>query len=140
MSTFGFGMGNYNEVMLEKLGNKGNGSYAYIDSIEQARRAFVANLTGTLQTIAHDAKIQVDFNPDVVSRYRLLGYEDRDVADTDFRNDRVDGGEVGAGQRVTGLYEITRTPDAHGRLAPCTSATRCPRPVAWARASAGPDQ
>jgi Ca-activated chloride channel family protein len=117
LSAFGFGMGNYNDVMLEKLGDKGNGSYAYIDSLDAARRVFVQNLTGTLQTIARDAKIQVDFNPDVVSRYRLLGYEDRDVADQDFRNDRVDGGEVGAGQSVTALYEITRKPGAAGPVA-----------------------
>ena len=117
LSTFGFGMGNYNDVMLEKLGNRGNGSYAYIDTLQQARRVFVDNLTGTLQTIARDAKIQVDFNPGAVARYRLLGYEDRDVADNDFRNDRVDGGEVGAGQSVTALYEITRKGDAQGRVA-----------------------
>jgi Ca-activated chloride channel family protein len=117
LSAFGFGMGNYNDVMLEKLGDKGNGSYAYIDSLDAARRVFVQNLTGTLQTVARDAKIQVDFNPDVVSRYRLLGYEDRDVADKDFRNDRVDGGEVGAGQSVTALYEITRKPGARGTAA-----------------------
>jgi Ca-activated chloride channel family protein len=116
LSAFGFGMGNYNDVMLEKLGDKGNGSYAYVDTLDSARRVFVQNLTGTLQTIARDAKIQVDFNPDVVSRYRLLGYENRDVADKDFRNDRVDGGEVGAGQSVTALYEITRKPGAQGGL------------------------
>jgi Ca-activated chloride channel family protein len=108
LSVFGFGMGNYNDAMLEKLGDRGNGSYAYIDSIDAARRVFVERLTGTLQTVGRDAKIQVDFNPDVVERYRLLGYEDRHVADKDFRNDKVDGGEVGAGQSVTALYEVTR--------------------------------
>jgi Ca-activated chloride channel family protein len=117
LSVFGFGMGNYNDVILEQLGDKGNGSYAYIDSVEAARRVFVQNLVGTLQTVARDAKIQVDFNPDVISRYRLLGYEDRDVADTDFRNDKVDGGEVGAGQSVTALYEVTRKPGAQGTAA-----------------------
>lgn len=116
LSVFGFGMGNYNDVILEKLANKGNGSYAYLDSVEQARRVFVQNLTGTLQTIGRDAKIQVDFNPDVVSRYRLLGYENRDVADNDFRNDKVDGGEVGSGQSVTALYEITRKPGTSGNI------------------------
>jgi len=77
-----------------------------VDSLDQARRVFVDNLTGTLQVIAKDAKIQVNFNPEVVRRYRLLGYENRRVADQDFRNDSVDGGEVGAGHSVTALYEI----------------------------------
>jgi Ca-activated chloride channel homolog len=113
-------MGNFNDVLLEQLADKGNGSYGYIDSVEEARRVFVQNLTGTLQTIARDAKIQVDFNPEVVSRYRLIGYENRDVADKDFRNDRVDGGEVGAGQSVTALYEVTRKPGSTGNPATLT--------------------
>ncbi len=106
LSTVGFGMGNFNDVMMEQLADKGNGNYAYVDTLEEARRIFVENLTGTLQTIAKDAKMQVEFNPQVVSRYRLLGYENRDVADRDFRNDKVDAGEVGAGHSVTALYEI----------------------------------
>ncbi|MFZ2617933.1 MAG: von Willebrand factor type A domain-containing protein [Anaerolineae bacterium] len=106
LSTVGFGMGNFNDVMMEQLADKGNGNYAYVDTLEEARRIFVENLTGTLQTIARDAKMQVEFNPQVVSRYRLLGYENRDVADQDFRNDKVDAGEVGAGHSVTALYEI----------------------------------
>jgi Ca-activated chloride channel family protein len=106
LSTVGVGMGNYNDVLLEQLADKGNGNYAYVDTIEEAKRIFVENLTSTLQVIAKDAKIQVDFNPEVVSRYRLLGYENRDVADQDFRNDDVDAGEVGAGHSVTALYEV----------------------------------
>jgi len=106
LSTVGFGMGNFNDVLMEQLADKGNGAYAYVDTLEEARRIFVENLTGSLQTIAKDAKMQVEFNPQVVSRYRLLGYENRDVADQDFRNDRVDAGEVGAGHSVTALYEI----------------------------------
>lgn len=106
LSTVGFGMGNYNDVLMERLADDGNGNYAYVDSLEEARRIFVENLTGTLQVIAKDAKIQVDFNPQVVRSYRLLGYENRAVADEDFRNDRVDAGEVGAGHSVTALYEI----------------------------------
>jgi Ca-activated chloride channel family protein len=106
LTTVGFGMGNYNDVLLEKLGNKGNGSYAYVDNLSEAKRIFVDNLTGTLQVIARDVKIQVDFNPKVVRSYRLLGYENRDVADNKFRDDKEDGGEVGAGHEVTALYEV----------------------------------
>lgn len=117
LSTFGFGMGNFNDVLMERMANGGDGSYAYIDSLSEARRVFVEQLTGTLQTIARDAKVQVEFNPAVVSRYRLLGYENRDVADEDFRNDTVDAGEIGAGHRVTALYEIKRVSGASGPLA-----------------------
>ncbi|MFQ5595733.1 MAG: von Willebrand factor type A domain-containing protein [Anaerolineae bacterium] len=117
LSTIGFGMGNYNDVLMEQLANDGDGNYAYVDTLDQARRIFVENLTGTLQVIAKDAKVQVDFNPEVVSRYRLLGYENRRVADEDFRNDSVDAGEVGAGHSVTALYEVKLAPDAEGRVA-----------------------
>ncbi|MEZ5360299.1 MAG: von Willebrand factor type A domain-containing protein [Candidatus Zixiibacteriota bacterium] len=106
LSTIGFGMGNYNDVLMEKLGNKGNGMYAYVDDITEARRIFKDNLTGNLQVIARDVKIQVDFNPNIVRSYRLLGYENRDVADDKFRDDKEDGGEVGAGHTVTALYEV----------------------------------
>ncbi len=106
LSTVGFGMGNFNDVLMEQLADKGNGAYAYVDTLDEARRIFVESLTGTLQTIAKDAKMQVEFNPQVISRYRLLGYENRDVADQNFRNDKADAGEVGAGHRVTALYEI----------------------------------
>jgi Ca-activated chloride channel family protein len=117
LSTFGFGMGNYNDVLMEQLADAGNGFYTYIDTLDQAQNVFVDNLTGTLQLIARDAKIQVEFNPEVVNRYRLVGYENRDVADEDFRNDAVDAGEVGAGHSVTALYEIKRYPDAEGEIA-----------------------
>lgn len=106
LTTVGFGMGNYNDVLMEQLANKGNGRYAYVDTLSEARRIFVENLTGTLQTIASDAKVQVDFDPSVVARYRLLGYENRDIADDRFRDDSVDAGEIGAGHEVTALYEI----------------------------------
>lgn len=106
LSAIGFGMGNYNDILMEKLGNKGNGHYAYVDDIEEAHRVFVENLTGNLQVIARDVKIQVDFNPDVVRSYRLLGYENRNVADNKFRDDKEDGGEIGVGHTVTALYEI----------------------------------
>ncbi|MEW5993214.1 MAG: von Willebrand factor type A domain-containing protein [Candidatus Zixiibacteriota bacterium] len=106
LTTVGFGMGNYNDILMEKLGDKGNGHYAYVDNLPEARRVFVENLTGTLQVIARDVKIQVDFNPDVVRSYRLLGYENRDVDDDKFRDDKEDGGEIGAGHEVTALYEV----------------------------------
>jgi Ca-activated chloride channel family protein len=111
LSTIGFGMGNYNDVLMEQLANDGNGSYYYIDNLRQARRVFVHNLTGTLQVIGYDAKIQVEFNPEVADRYRLIGYENRAIADEDFRNDTVDAGEVGAGHSITALYEVALEDD-----------------------------
>ena len=116
LTTVGFGMGNYNDILMERLANDGNGTYHYVDSLTQARRIFVENLTGTLQVIARDSKVQVDFNPEVVSRYRLLGYENRRVADEDFRNDSVDAGEVGADHSVTALYELKLRDSADGRI------------------------
>jgi Ca-activated chloride channel family protein len=114
LSTVGFGMGNYNDVLMERLADDGDGNYAYVDTLDEAQRIFVENLGGTLQVIAKDAKIQVDFNPEVVSHYRLLGYENRDVADEDFRNDDVDAGEIGAGHNVTALYELKFHQGAQG--------------------------
>ena len=116
LSSLGFGMGNYNEILLEQLGDKGNGYYAYIDTIEEARRLF-SNITGALQVVARDVKIQVDFNPEVVRSYRLIGYENRDVADKDFRNDTVDGGEIGVGHSTTALYELKLWPEKPGKIA-----------------------
>ena len=117
LTTIGVGMGNYNDVVMEQLADMGDGAYAYVDDMEEARRLFVDDLVGTLQTIAKDAKIQVEFNPDVVGSYRLLGYENREVADNDFRNDTVDAGEIGAGHSVTALYEVKLRPGAVGTLA-----------------------
>ena len=117
LSTVGFEMGNYNDVLMEQLADDGDGNYAYVDTINQARRVFVENLIGMLQVIAKDAKVQVEFNAGVVSRYRLIGYENRRVADEDFRVDTVDAGEVGAGHSVTALYEMKLHPDATGPLA-----------------------
>lgn len=116
LSAIGFGMGNYNDVLMEQLGDKGNGYYAYVDDWSAAQRVFMENLTGTLQVIARDVKIQVDFNPDVVDRYRLLGYENRDVADNKFRDDKEAGGAIGSGHTVTALYEIKLKDDAEGDL------------------------
>ena len=106
LSTVGFGMGNYKDALMEQLANQGDGNYYYIDGISQARRVFQEQLGGTLEVVARDVKIQVAFDPESVARYRLVGYENRDVADRDFRNDRVDAGEIGAGHRVTALYEV----------------------------------
>ena len=109
LTSCGFGMNNYNDVLLEQLATKGDGNYFYIDDMKEAKRVFVEQLTGTLQVIAKDVKIQVEFDPRKVSRYRLVGFEKRDVADKDFRNDTVDGGEIGAGHSVTALYEVKLT-------------------------------
>ena len=106
LTTVGFGMGNYNDVLMEELAKKGNGNYAYVDTLKEAKRIFVENLTGTLQVIAKDAKIQVEFNEDTVSRFRLLGYENRQMKHEDFRNDKADAGEIGSGHSVTALYEV----------------------------------
>ncbi len=106
LSTIGFGMGNYRDDLMERLADKGNGNCFYIDSHKEARKVFEQQLTGTLEVIAKDVKVQVEFDPKVVRRYRLVGYENRDIADKDFREDKVDAGEIGAGHSVTALYEV----------------------------------
>ena len=106
LSTIGFGMGNYKDTMMEQLANQGDGNYYYIDSFKEARRIFGQDMLGTLVVIAKDVKIQVEFDPAVVKSYRLIGYENRDIADKDFRNDGVDAGEIGSGHQVTALYEV----------------------------------
>lgn len=106
LSTVGFGSGNYQDVMMEQLADKGDGNYTYIDSEEQARKVFGEQVDGLLQVVARDVKIQVELNPTIVKRYRLIGYENRDVKDKDFRADKVDAGEVGAGHSVTALYDV----------------------------------
>jgi Ca-activated chloride channel family protein len=117
LTTVGFGMGNYNDVLMEQLADDGDGQYFYVDGPEEASRIFAERLTGTLQAIALDARVQVEFNPETVAYYRLMGYENRDVADEDFRNDEIDAGEIGAGHSVTALYEIVPAEGAQGRLA-----------------------
>lgn len=106
LSVFGYGMGNLKDAKLEQLADKGNGHYGYIDDLDEARKVFLEELTGTLYTIAKDVKLQVEFNPARVGAYRLLGYENRLLAAADFNNDAVDAGELGAGHTVTALYEI----------------------------------
>lgn len=117
LNTFGVGMGDFNDSLLEQLADKGDGMYAYIDNEEEAQRLFVERLTSTMETIAKDAKIQIDFNTDVVASYRQIGYENRAIADSDFRNDSVDAGEIGAGHTVTALYAVRLVPGAEGRIA-----------------------
>jgi Ca-activated chloride channel homolog len=105
--SVGVGMGNYNDALLEQLADQGDGFYAYVNDLAEARRLFTEDLTGTLQTVALDAKVQVAFDPDVVATYRLIGYEDRAVPDGQFRDPGVDAGAIGAGHAVTALYDVT---------------------------------
>lgn len=112
LSTVGFGMGNYNDVLMERLAQVGEGNYAYVDRLEEAHRIFVRDLTGTLQVVAKDVKLQMEFDPKAVSHYRLLGYENRMLTKEQFADDRVDAGEIGAGHAVTALYEVKLTESA----------------------------
>lgn len=109
LTTLGFGQGNYNDGLMEQLANIGNGQHAYIDTINEARKVLVDEISSTLQIIAKDVKIQVEFNPQQVAEYRLIGYQNRLLANEDFNNDKVDAAELGAGHTVTALYEITLT-------------------------------
>ena len=106
LTTLGFGQGNYNDHLMEQLADAGNGNYAYIDTIHEARKVLVDEMNATMLVIAKDVKIQVEFNPDLVAEYRLLGYENRALKPEDFNNDKVDAGEIGAGHTVTALYEL----------------------------------
>ncbi len=106
LTTLGFGMGNYNDNLMEQLSNVGNGNYAYIDNINEAKKTLVTQLASTLNIIAKDVKIQIEFNGDVVSYYRQIGYENRKLKKEDFNNDKVDAGEIGSGHQVTAIYEI----------------------------------
>ncbi|AZC99421.1 Putative von Willebrand factor, vWF type A domain protein [Pseudomonas chlororaphis subsp. chlororaphis] len=106
LTTLGFGVDNYNEHLMEQLADAGDGNYAYIDNLREARKVLVDQLGSTLAVVAKDVKLQVEFNPAQVSEYRLLGYENRALKREDFSNDKVDAGEIGAGHTVTALYEI----------------------------------
>ncbi|MBR5009165.1 MAG: DUF3520 domain-containing protein, partial [Clostridia bacterium] len=106
LSVLGFGMGNYKDSKLEMLADKGNGTYAYIDSINEARKVMVEEMGASFFTVAKDVKIQVEFNPDYVASYRLIGYENRALNDEDFADDTKDGGEMGSGHTVVALYEL----------------------------------
>lgn len=117
LTTLGFGEGNYNDKLMEQLADAGNGNYAYIDTLSEAQKVLVDQRDATLRTIARDVKIQIEFNPSVVSEYRLIGYENRMLRREDFNNDKIDAGEIGAGHTVTALYEITLANDG-GRIDP----------------------
>ncbi len=117
LTTLGFGTGNYNDHLMEQLADHGNGNYAYIDNLMEAKKVLVDEMGATLQTVAKDVKIQVEFNPEQISEYRLIGYENRQLEREDFNNDRVDAGEIGAGHSVTALYEVSMHASS-GRIDP----------------------
>jgi len=107
LTTLGFGMGNYNDHLMEQIADAGNGNYAYIDTINEAQKVLVDEISSTLNIIAKDVKIQIEFNPSQVAEYRLIGYENRILKREDFNNDKIDAGEIGAGHSVTALYEVS---------------------------------
>jgi len=109
LSVLGYGTGNYNDHLMEELSNRGNGNAAYIDNLKEAQKVLVDEMGSTLQTIASDVKLQLEFNPQWVKEYRLIGYENRLLNREDFNNDKVDAGEIGAGHNVTAIYELTLT-------------------------------
>ena len=135
LTILGFGMGNYKDAKMEKLAGAGNGNYGYIDDLLEARKMLVTEMGGTLVTVAKDVKLQVEFNPDRVQAYRLLGYEDRLLRDEDFANDAKDAGDVGAGHTVTALYEVVPRGVPLDVTLPDVAALRYQAPAARARAS-----
>lgn len=116
LTTLGFGSGNYNYALMEQLADVGNGNAAYIDSLKEAHKVLVKEMSSTLHTIAKDVKIQVEFNPQLVAEYRLIGYENRLLKREDFRNDKVDAGDIGAGHTVTALYEVSMVGSGGDRI------------------------
>jgi Ca-activated chloride channel family protein len=127
VTTLGFGLGNYKDELMEQFANQGNGNHFYVDSLMAARRIFQEQLGGTLEVIAQDVKLQVEFDPAQVSRYRLVGYENRAIADIQFRDDKVDAGELGSGHTVTALYELELKPGAGEHLATVRVRAKPPR-------------
>jgi len=109
LTTLGFGRGNYNDHLMEQLADAGNGNYSYIDNLNEARKVLVEEMNSTLNTVANDVKIQIEFNPHQIAEYRLIGYENRALKQQDFNNDKVDAGDIGENHTVTALYEITFT-------------------------------
>ncbi len=107
LSTVGFGRGNLNDYMMEQMANNGNGNYSYIDSLTESKKVFNDELASTFNTVAKDVKIQLEFNPEVISEWRLIGYENRVLSEQDFNNDKVDAGELGEGKAVVALFEVT---------------------------------
>jgi secreted protein with Ig-like and vWFA domain len=120
LSVLGFGMGNLKDAKMEKLADKGNGNYAYIDTLREARKVLIEQMSGSLVTIAKDVKIQIEFNPAVVASYRQIGYENRVLAAKDFADDTKDAGEIGAGHSVTALYEIVLVGQEKAAVPPAT--------------------
>ncbi|MFV1998334.1 MAG: von Willebrand factor type A domain-containing protein [Acidiferrobacterales bacterium] len=118
LTTLGFGSGNYNDRLMEQLADAGNGNYAYIDTLNEANKVLVSEMSSTLFTIAKDVKIQIEFNTNAVKEYRLIGYENRMLKREDFNNDKVDAGDIGAGHTVTALYEVTLTGNATSSIDP----------------------
>ena len=118
LTVLGYGVGNYNDAMMQEIAQIGNGNAAYIDSLNEARKVLVDEMSSTFETIAKDVKIQIEFNPATVSEYRLVGYETRRLNREDFNNDKVDAGDIGAGHTVTALYEVTLAGSGHPSMDP----------------------
>lgn len=118
LTTLGFGQGNYNDHLMEQLADAGNGNHAYIDTAAEAHKVLVRQRNATLMTVARDVKVQIEFNPQQVAEYRLIGYENRLLAREDFANDKVDAGEIGAGHSITALYEIALKGSGGERIRP----------------------
>jgi len=116
LTTLGFGRGNYNDHLMEQLADVGNGNYSYIDNLNEARKVLVEEMNSTLNTVANDVKVQIEFNPEHISEYRLIGYENRALKREDFNNDKVDAGDIGESHTVTALYEVTFTDSAVQQL------------------------
>lgn len=135
LTVLGFGMGNHNDELMEKLADKGNGNYGYVDSEAEARKLLVEQAGGTLVTIAKDVKLQLEFNPRLVGAYRLIGYEDRLLAAEDFNNDQKDAGEIGAGHTVTALYELI--PAGQPVAVPPVDELKYQRPASLTEAAGG---
>ena len=140
LTTLGFGQGNYNEAMMEKVADIGNGNYAYIDTALEAQKVLDEEMAATIFTIAKDVKIQLEFDPAVVKEYRLIGYENRILAEEDFNNDKVDAGDIGSGHQVTALYEVVTAghpgwlPERRyeaNRVVPKPMIALAPREVGW---------
>jgi secreted protein with Ig-like and vWFA domain len=138
LSALGFGMGNLKDATLEMLADKGNGNYAYIDTLQEARKVLVAQLDATLVPVAKDVKVQIEFNPAFVGAYRLIGYEDRLLHREDFNNDAKDAGEMGAGHSVTVLYELV--PALQNAVEPSVDPLKYQRPIITATPAARSDE
>jgi Ca-activated chloride channel homolog len=135
LTCLGYGMGNYNDSMMEKISKDGNGYYGMVDNDREAKRLMIEQLNGTLVTVAKDVKLQVDFNPEFVRAYRIIGYEDRQLANADFRNDKKDAGDIGAGHSVTAFYEIVPVSLSEPNMSPIDEQSKYARKAAPTSAS-----